>query len=160
MCYKGAFFMSSNLQEIISQDFKEAMRSQNEVAKSALRMLRAEIIKKEIELKKKDEGLSDSEIQQIVLQDIKKRQDAIEAFKKGGRDDLVLKEEEELDVVEKYRPQLLSEEELRGIIAAAIAKTQAKAPKDTGIVMKEVMSRVQGKAEGNRVRAIVEEALS
>ena len=151
--------MSSNLQEIISQDFKEAMRSQNEVAKSALRMLRAEIIKKEIELKKKDEGLSDSEIQQIVLQDIKKRQDSIEAFRKGGRDDLVLKEEEELDIVEKYRPQLMSEEELRGIIVAAIVKVGAKTPKDTGMVMKEVMSKVQGKAEGNRVRAIVEEEL-
>ena len=151
--------MSSSLQEIISQDFKEAMRSQNEVAKSALRMLRAEIIKKEIELKKKDEGLSDSEIQQIVLQDIKKRQDSIEAFRKGGRDDLVLKEEEELDIVEKYGPELMSEEELRGIIVAAIVKVGAKTPKDTGMVMKEVMSKVQGKAEGNRVRAIVEEEL-
>ena len=151
--------MSSSLQEIISQDFKEAMRSQNGVAKSALRMLRAEIIKKEIELKKKDEGLSDSEIQQIVLQDIKKRQDSIEAFRKGGRDDLVLKEEEELDIVEKYRPQLMSEEELRGIIVAAIVKVGAKTPKDTGMVMKEVMSKVQGKAEGNRVRAILEKEL-
>lgn len=151
--------MSSNLQETISQDFKEAMKSQDEATKSALRMLRAEIIKKEIELKKKDEGLSDSEVQQIVLQDIKRRQESIEAFRKGDREELVSKEEEGLAIVEKYRPQQMGEEELRGLIEAAITKTQAETPKDMGLVMKEIMSKVQGKADGNKVRAIVEEAL-
>ena len=103
------------------------------------------------------------EIDQILAEIMlaaKRRKESIEAFKEGGREDLVLKEGKELAILEEYLPEQLSSEELKGLIQEAIESTGASSPRDMGKVMKVIMPEVQGKADGKVVNLIVKELLS
>lgn len=147
------------LKETIQEDLKTALKKKDEVTLLVLRSLFAEINNKEIELKKKEEGLDDGEIGQEVLREIKKRKDAIEQYKKGGRDDLVDSEAREMEVLQKYAPQQLSKEEITKVVDDIIKDVGASDMQDVGQVMGAVMKKLENKADGKLVSAIVKEKL-
>lgn len=147
-----------NLQTRINSDLVIAMKAGDGVAKSVLRMLRAEITKKEIELMKREIGLDDAEVVSLVAKEIKKRQEAIELYTKGGRQELADQEQKELKVLEAYRPAQLSDEEVKQVISRVIMDMEGV--KEVGLIMKKVMEQVRGQADGNRVKALVEEIVN
>jgi hypothetical protein len=124
---------------------------------SVLRLVLAAVKNREIELKSE---LDDDQILAEIMSAAKRRKESIEAFKEGGREDLVLKEGKELAILEEYLPEQLSSEELKGLIQEAIESTGASSPRDMGKVMKVIMPEVQGKADGKVVNQIVKELLS
>jgi uncharacterized protein YqeY len=142
----------SCLKKRIDDDLKEALRSRDSVALSVLRMLKSEIHYKEIE---RGSLLSDDDVISVLSTAIKKRKDSIQQFEKGGRDDLASKEQEELAVVTKYTPEQLGDEELSQIISQAIGEEDASGPSDLGRVMRLVMPKVRGRADGKRVNQMV-----
>ena len=143
---------------IIEHDLKEAMKQKDRVKISTLRMVKAVIDNLKIE-KKKDK-LDDADTLQIIARQIKQHKDSIEVFIKGERNDLVEKEKQELAILESYMPKQLSPEELLSVVKEAIKETGAVSLADTGKVMKIVMVKVNGAAEGKVVSQIVSQELS
>jgi len=146
------------LQEKITNDYKEAMKSKDALKVSTLSFLRAAI--QNLAIEKKKEKLDDKDIIPVIKKQVKQRQDSIEQFKKGNRDDLVQKEAKELEILKTYLPEELPADELKKIIEEAIASTGASSPKDMGKVIKEVMEKVAGRADGKVVSGLVKEKLS
>ncbi|MGB2805134.1 MAG: GatB/YqeY domain-containing protein [Candidatus Zixiibacteriota bacterium] len=146
----------SSLKRRINQDAKEALKSKDTLTLSVLRMLKSEIRYKEIE---RGSELSDDDVISVLSSAIKKRKDSIQQFEKGGRDDLASKEKEELAVVTKYMPEQVSEEELSRIISQAISEEGATGVSDLGKVMKLVMPKVRGRADGKKVNQMVSSQL-
>ncbi len=144
------------LKEKLLQDMKEAMKAKDKVRLSTIRMINSLI--KNAEIEKRGE-LTNDEIVQLLMKYAKQRRESIEMYEKGGRQDLVEKEKAELAIVESYLPKQLSEEEIRDIVKQAIEETGASSPKDLGKVMKVVMPKVRGKADGSVVNRIVREML-
>lgn len=149
----------NKLKDKILGEVKDSLKSWDKVRASTLRMLLAAVTNKEIELRKKDIGLSDEEILSVVSSEVKKRKDATEEFKKGGRDDLVQKEEEELKILEKYLPEEMADEELERLVEISVRETGAKTQADFGNVMKSAMGVLRGKVSGERVSAMVKKKL-
>lgn len=146
-----------SLQERIETDFKQAVRQKEAAKVSILRLVKAAIHNREIE----NRGvLDEAQIVKILATLTKQIKDSIEQFQKGNRDDLVQKEKRELAILEAYIPQPLSEAELDSIIQAMVKELGASGPKDLGRVMKALMPKVQGKAEGKQVQDKVKKALS
>jgi uncharacterized protein YqeY len=145
-----------SLKERLKADMKEALKSKDKVKLSTIRMINSLI--KNAEIEKRGE-LTDDEIVQLLMKYAKQRREAIEMYEKGGRPDLVEKEKAELAVVESYLPEQLSEEELRQIVTQAIQELGATSVKDMGAVMKAVMPKVKGRADGSTVNRIVKELL-
>lgn len=140
-----------NLSEQISKDFIVAYKDKDEIKSSVLRLLKSAIQNEEIS---KKSALSDDEVIKIVQREIKQRNDSIVEYEKGGRADLVDQEKNEIIVLSEYLPTQLSDEELTAIITES-----ANGESDFGKVMGKVMPRVAGKADGNRVSAIVRKVL-
>lgn len=147
----------ATLKERISEDMKAAMRSGDKGRLSAIRMLHAAVRKKEIDDRV---DLDDAGIIKVIGSLAKQRQDSIEQFKAGGRQDLVDKESAELKLLQGYLPTQLSEAELLKIVESTIAETNAKTPKDMGAVMKALLPKVAGKADGKLVSQLVSRRLS
>jgi uncharacterized protein len=147
----------SSLSERLNQAFKEALKGQQEVALSTLRMLRTAIRNKEVELKRQ---LTEDEIQAVIGAQAKQRREAIAEYSKAGRPDLAHKEEEELSVLLSFLPSQLSSEELEREITRIIAEVGAAGPKDLGKVMKTAMTQFAGRADGKAVQEIVRHKLS
>ena len=131
---------------------KVAMKEGDKAKLNLIRMLRSEIRYKEIELGSK---LDDNGTIYVLSSAVKKRKEAIEEFKKGGREDLVAREEEELRIIFSYLPEQLSEQELLNLIDDSIAEVEAQSPKDVGKVMKVIMPKVKGRADGKKVNQMV-----
>jgi len=133
------------------------MKAGQEFEVSVFRFLLASLHNKEIEKKGKglESTLSDDEAIEVLSREAKKRKEAIEAYEKGNRTDLAQKETKELEIIEKYLPEQLSEEEIEKIITAAIKKTGAVTVKDFGKVMGEAMKELKGKADASLVSKIV-----
>lgn len=131
---------------------KVAMKEGDKAKLNLIRMLRSEIRYKEIELGSK---LDDNGTIYVLSSAVKKRKEAIEEFKKGGREDLVAREEEELRIVFSYLPEQLSEQELLNLIDDSIAEVEAQSPMDVGKVMKVIMPKVKGRADGKKVNQMV-----
>ncbi|MGE5445939.1 MAG: GatB/YqeY domain-containing protein [Ignavibacteriales bacterium] len=148
-----------NLREKISSDLKNALRDRKAIALSVLRMLQSSIKNKEIEKKKGDAGLTDEEVVEVIISEIKKRKEAIEGYMKGQRQDLVDKENAELAVLMSYMPRQMGEAGIREEAKRAIDEAGAKIPQDMGKVMKILMPRMKGKADGALVNKIVKEEL-
>lgn len=146
------------LLEKIDSDFKKAMKEKNTIQLSTLRMLKAAIYNKMIELNVNE--LTSSDIILLLRKDIKRHQDSIEQFKKGNRDDLVRKEEAELDILKTYLPKEASSDEIKEIVKKIIQETEAKGKKDFSTVMKAAMAKLKGAADGKTVSSIVNELLS
>jgi hypothetical protein len=151
--------------EKIKQNLNTALKEKKELEVSVLRQLLAAILNKEKEKRfkikeEKDVQLTDEEVIEVISSEAKKRRESIVEFGKGKRQDLVEKEKKELEILEKYLPEQLSEEEIRKLAKEAIEKTGAKEIKDMGKVMQELMPQVKGKADGSLVGKIVKELLT
>jgi uncharacterized protein YqeY len=137
------------LVEQIDKDLPGAMKAQEALKLSVLRMMKAALKNKQIELGK---PLEDTDAVTVLRTLVKQRHDSVEQFRKGGRDELADKEEAEIKIIEGYLPAAASEEDMDAAIAAAIAETGAAGPNDLGKVMKAVMAKLAGKnADGKRV---------
>lgn len=147
------------LKEQIKNDTINAMKEKNEEVVATLRMLGAAMKNREIELKKREEGLTDEEVLEVVSKEAKKRKDAIEAYQKGGRQDLVDKETNELKILETYLPAQLSDEEIEKEVKKAIEELGATSLQDFGKVMSTAMPHLKGKADGAKVSEIVKNLL-
>lgn len=144
------------IREKIEADVKVAQKAGEKLKLETLRLLKSDIRYKEIE---KRQTLSDDELVAVLSTAAKRRRESIEEFKKGGRADLVAKEEAELGFILGYLPQQLSAEELKELAARAIEEVGAKTQSDVGKVMKVLMPQVRGKADGKTVNACVQALL-
>lgn len=141
----------------LNEEMKGAMRSRDEVRLSAIRLIRASVKNREIELKR---GLSDQEIVEVISTLVKQRRESIRLFGEAGRTDLVEKEERELGLLLEFLPQQLTREEVEALVVKAIAECGAQGARDMGKVMKALMPHVSGRADGSLVSAIVKEKLA
>ena len=144
------------LREKIADEMRTSMKARDQARVGALRMLMAAVKNTEIERRHE---LSDEEVLEVVGREAKRRRESIEAFTAGGRDDLVAKESAELAVLESYLPAQLSEAELSALVDEAIGETGATSPKQMGDVMKALMPKVRGRADGGQVSAMVKQKL-
>ena len=146
-----------SLKERIKNDIKDAMRAKNVTKRDTLRNLSAAI--KQIEVDERKE-LTDSEVEAVLAKYAKQREDAITQFKDAKRDDLVAKEEAELEIVYEYLPKPLSDEELKSAVEEIVAKVGATSMKDMGKIMGAVKKEYGTRADGGKVNKIVKELLS
>ena len=149
--------MQMQLSERISDDLKKAMKSRNQLVVSCLRMLIAAIKNKRVE---KGDDLDDNEIQTLISSQIRKGQEAAKEFRKGGRDDLVEKEEKEVNILFAYLPEQLSDDELEDILKKIISENSLTGLKDMGMLMKKAVAEIKGKAQGSKVSETAKKLLS
>ncbi len=152
-----------SLKERIASDIKAAMKSGHHNTVSALRMVSAKILDKEVEhrsQKGRDYQLTDEETVEVISSYAKQRRQSIDSYRQGGREDLVAQEESELRLLQQYLPKQLSEEEIEAMVEKAIAETEASGPQDIGIVMRALMPRVKGAVDGKLVNEIVRRRLT
>lgn len=147
------------LRKKIQDDIKEAMKSGDAIRRDVLRMLDSMVKNAEIEKGKREQGLTDDEVVELVARSIKQRKDSAEQYRNGGREDLAEKEDGEIKILAQYLPEQLGEDELRQIVRSEIEKSGANSKADMGKIMGAVMAKVKGKAEGGLVKKIVEEEL-
>lgn len=151
----------SELTERLNEDLKQAMRAKDKVRLRTLRSLRAALRDKEIEIGADvEEGLEEDEELRVLQKQAKQRREAIEQYESAGRDDLLEKEEEELEIIEEYLPRQLTDDEIEDVVEEAIASTGSSSMADMGQVMGAVMGELRGRVDGNRVRGIVTRKLS
>jgi hypothetical protein len=146
-----------SLYQQLDQAFKAALKGQKPVAASTLRMLKSAIRYREVELKR---SLTEDELLAVVATQAKQRREAVAEFSKGGRPDLVKKEEEELSILLSFLPKQLSHEELETEVSGIIGELGAAGPKDLGKVMKTAMARLAGRADGKVIQEIARRRLS
>ena len=147
-----------SIKEQLTADMKEAMKAHEKERLTVIRSARGAIRQAEI-----DGGhteLDDEGVIGVLSKEVKMRKDSIEEFEKGGRTDLMEKTQAEIDVLMKYLPAQLSEEEVRALVAEAVEKTGAKEPKDMGKVMGALMPKVKGRADGKLVNQLVRAQLA
>jgi uncharacterized protein len=147
------------LKEKLQADLTDAIRSRNEVVSGTVRMLLAAITNEEV-AGKAAKVLTDAEIITVLAREAKKRREAVEAYTQAKRDDLAGKEKAEAAVIANYLPEQLSEDEIKKLIADAIAETDAKGPTGMGLVMKVLQPKIAGKADGGVVSGLVKAALA
>jgi uncharacterized protein len=144
------------LHQQIEHALKDAMREKNETKRDALRMLLTALKLKEKDLKRLP---NESEIQQTITSLIKQRRDSAEQYKAGGRDDLASKEEAEIIILQAFLPQQLSLGELEALVDSAVNEAGATTQKEMGKVMKILMPKVAGRADGKQVNELVKHRL-
>ena len=149
--------MTESLVERLTADMKQAMRDRDAVLRDTIRYVLS--IVKNAEIDKRAPLTADEEIAVLRTQ-VKQRQDAIEQFRAGGREDLVEKESEQLAVLERYLPQQMSDEQLTEFVAGGIAQVGAAGPKDMGKVMGVLTKSSDGRVDGRRLSAAVKDALA
>jgi uncharacterized protein YqeY len=146
-----------SLFEKIDQDMKQALKARDKERLSVLRGLKSDLKYRQID---KGDELSEEDAIAVLSSAAKRRRESIDEFRKGGREDLVRKERFELEVITTYLPQQLSEEKLREIIREAIAETGADSPQKLGLVMKIVMPKIKGQADGKLVNKLAMDMLA
>ncbi len=140
------------LAERLDEDLKSAMREQNELRRSVLRIVRSELHNEE---KNQQKSLDEESVLAVINKLAKRNRESIEEFKKGNRADLVEREEAELQVLLGYLPEQLTEEEISQLATQIVQDTAAQGPSDKGKVMSAIMPKVRGKADGAVVNKIV-----
>ena len=146
-----------DLEERLVEEMKQAMRSGDKLRLSTIRMIRTALKNKEIETRTK---LDEDEIFRVIQGMVRRGEESVEQFRAGGRMDLVEKETQEMEILKSFLPQSLSQEEILTVIDQSIQENQASSLKDLGKVMKSVMSKLGGKADGKLVNQWVKERLS
>ena len=147
-----------SLREQVVKDLTAAMKAQDANRTSTLRMVKAAMMNRQIE---KGSELDDEEMQKLLRSLVKQRRDSIEQYEKAGRQELVDKEQAEIDVIETYLPKAASQEEIEQVVAAVIAETGASSIKDMGKVMKATQAALAGKnADGRLVSEVVKAKLA
>lgn len=147
----------TTIQDDIDDDYKTAFKKRNEAVFIVLRPVLAVIKQATIDRRKE---LTNEEIIQILRSEVKKRREAMEQFKAGGRDDLVQQAEHEIEIISQYLPAQMTDEQLEDIIKTTIKEIGAVGPQDTGKAMGAVMSKVNGQADGGRVKELVQKTLA
>ncbi len=145
------------LKNQIPEDLKDALRNKKSLELSVLRMLQSALKNKEIE--KNKEELTDDDVVSVVGAEIKKRRDAAKEYEKVNRPDAADQEKAEIEILLRYMPEQMGEDEIRSLVKNAVEETQAEGMKDIGKVMKVIMPQVKGKADGQVVNSIVREEL-
>lgn len=146
------------LTERLNQDMKIAMRSRDKVTLSVIRMVKASLQNEAIKLGK--DVLTEEEELTILSRELKQRNDSLHEFKEAGRMDLVEKLDVELDVLQVYMPEQLTNEELEEIVLQTIKEVNASSKKEMGKVMGALMPKVKGKADGTEVQKLVQKHLT
>lgn len=146
-----------SLKERLMADLKEAMKSKDKLRKDVITMVRAAIKQKEVDERVE---LDDSDILDIISKQLKEKKSSIDEFKKGNREDLVKQTNDEIEILLKYLPEQLSDEELKEIIKKVIDGNEITSMKDIGKLMKNVMPLIKGKADGKQVNLIAKELLN
>lgn len=152
-----------NLKEQISADTKEAMKARDQAVVSVLRMVSSKVLEKEVTLrstKGRDYKLNDEETVEVIAAYAKQRRQSIESYREAGREDLVEQEQNELEILHRYLPRQLAEEEIEGIVEETIKELGALGPQAMGQVMRAVMPKLKGAADGKAVNAIVRQKLN
>ncbi len=147
----------SDLKKRLQNDLKDAMKQKDTFKRDVIRYVMSAI--KQIEVDERKE-LSDADIEAILVKQIKQRNDSIQQFREGGRDDLVEKNEKEIQILKSYLPEPMSEDEVREIIAKIIEETGAQGMKDMGKVMGAAKSKIGSRAEGRVINQIAKELLN
>lgn len=145
-----------SLKEQIPQDLKKALREKNKTELNVLRMLQSAIRNREIDTRV---DLDDTGVIEVINSEIKKRRDTVEEYKKVNREDAAQAELEEIDILMRYMPEQMSEEDVRQKVKNSINKLNAAGPGDLGAVMKDIMPELKGKADGKMINSIVREEL-
>ncbi|MBX3344123.1 MAG: GatB/YqeY domain-containing protein [Nitrospira sp.] len=146
-----------SLHDRLSEDLKSAMKSRDQLRIDVIRMIKAAVQYKEVELK---QDLDDAGMSRIMTTLIKQRKEAAEQFEKGNRQDLAAKERQEITIIEGYLPAALSADEIAQIVSVVVAESGASSIKDMGQVMKTVMARLAGHSvDGKVVSELVKAAL-
>jgi len=149
--------MEANLKEKLEADLRQAMKDRDNVKRSTLRLLLAAI--KNAEIAKRG-SLGNPDILGVVAREVKQRNESIEAFKQGDRQDLVAQEEAEMAILQEYLPRQLSREEVIVEARQVIEEVGAQGPRDKGKVMSRIMAQLKGKADGREINEIVTELLN
>jgi uncharacterized protein YqeY len=144
------------IKDQIENDLKEALKAKDQLRADTLRMLKSRLKNEEIA---KQKEFSEEEIMPLIQSEIKRRKDSVEAYKQGNRQELADKEQKEIDILQKYLPEQLSEDEVRKIIAQALTD-QALTAADFGKAMAQVMPKLKGKADGALVSKLLKEKLN
>jgi uncharacterized protein len=146
-----------SLHDRLTEDLKLAMKARDQLRMDVIRMIKAAVLNKEVELKK---DLDDADMSRIMTTMIKQRKESIEQFEKGNRAELAAKERQEISIIEAYLPKALSTEQLNQIVEDVIHETGATSAKDMGAVMKAVMARLVGQlADGKHISDLVRSKL-
>jgi hypothetical protein len=146
-----------SLRDRLAEDLKLAMKSRDQLRMDVIRMIKAAVLNKEVELKK---DLDDAEMSRIMTTMIKQRKESVEQYEKGQRAELAAKERQEISIIESYLPKAVSPEELGAIVETVIRETGAASAKDMGAVMKAVMAKLAGQpVDGKHVSDLVRSKL-
>jgi hypothetical protein len=146
-----------SLRDRLTEDLKQATKARDQLRMDVIRMIKAAVINKEVELKK---DLDDAEMSRVMATLIKQRRESVEQFEKANRTELAEKERKEIIIIETYLPKALSPQELDQIVASIITETGARSLKELGAVMKAVMARLAGQAvDGKQVSDLVKAKL-
>ena len=146
-----------NLKDRLKQDLKDAMKAKDTNKRDAIRAITTMI--KQVEVDQRV-SLSDDEVVKLIQKGVKQREDAIEQFKAGNRDDLVEKEQYQIDIFSSYLPKQLTDDELLAIVKDIIAKVGATSMKDMGKIMPKAKEQVGAKADGKRINQAVKQLLN
>jgi len=144
------------LKERLTADMKEALKAHDAARLSTIRMVFSAVRNKEIDSRK---DMDDEGVLSVLATSAKQRRESIEQYEKAGRQDLVDKEKAELEVIRSYMPQQMGREEIEALVKDAVAESGAKGPGDMGKVMKVLMPKVKGRADGKLVNEVVKAAL-
>ncbi len=147
------------LKEKLQNDLTQSMRDRNEVRSGTIRMVLTAIKNEEVAGKEARE-LSDAEVITVLFREAKKRREAAEAYEQAGAADRAANEKAEGAIIAEYLPEQLSEQEIKDLIAAAIAETGASGPQQMGLVMKAIQPKTAGRADGGMVSSLVKAALT
>lgn len=147
------------LKQKLQEELKQAILAKDELRKSVLRMLLSAINYYEIQKGGAGYEATDEDVLAVIQKEVKQRKDSIEQFKAGGRQDLVDKETKELEMLQAYLPEQMSEEEIKKLVIEAIKQTESRSIQDMGKIMSAVMPKLKGKADGNLVSKLVKEEL-
>ncbi len=146
-----------SLHDRLSEDLKGAMKAKDQLRTSVIRMIKAAVLNKELELKK---NLDDAEMSRVMTTLVKQRQESVEQYQKAKRDDLAGKELQEISIIEGYLPKALSQEEIVQVVESVIRETSATTLKDMGPVMKAVLARLAGQpVDGKQISDLVRSKL-
>ena len=149
--------MEASLKQKLMEDLKQALRNEDKVRRSVIRLVMSAIKNTEIS---QQADLTDPDILGIIAKEVKQRRESIEAFKQGNRQDLVAQEEAEMAVLEEYLPQQMTRDEIIAEARRVIAEVGAQGPGDKGKVMPKLIPQLKGRADGREINEIVTELLA
>ena len=146
-----------SLYDRLSEDLKRAMKDRDQLRMDVIRMMKAALLNKELELKK---DLDDAEMSRVMTTLVKQRREAVEQYQKANRADLAGKELKDIDIIQGYLPQALSQDDIVRLVESTILETGAKGPKDMGTVMKAIMAKLTGQTiDGKQLSELVKSKL-